>query len=352
MDSEIVTLNLKDRAVHQKWQDFLEDLDIHDFSEKEVSAIDTTIGIYNDDELVATGSTAGNVLKYVAVCNKGITQGSRFNKIVGELVNQLFQKKIFHVLVFTKLKYSESFQHVGFTELAHSETAAFLENGTPNIEDYLEGIPKNHDQDDQKIAGIVMNANPFTMGHRFLVETAACENDLVYVFVVHTDASLFTRAERFSLVEQGLKDLDNVIVVDGGDYMVSYATFPAYFMPTADDAIRYQTRLDARIFRNLIAPGLNITTRYVGTEPKSRTTGIYNEVLGKELPPQVTLKVIPRKQNGNNEVITATEVRKRIRDGGIEQIKDDVPATTYDFIIKNQPALQSRIEKGMNINGN
>ncbi len=103
-----------------------------------------------------------------------------------------------------------------------------------------------------------MNANPFTLGHRYLVEQAATENDLVYVFVVNTDLSLFSTAEREQLVRAGTSDLSNVIVVNGGDYMVSYATFPAYFLPSKDQAITYQTTLDARIFRDVIAPAFTL----------------------------------------------------------------------------------------------
>ncbi len=33
----------------------------------------------------------------------------------------------------------------------------------------------------------------------------------------------------FKLVKAGVADLPNVIVVPGKEYMVSYATFPAYF---------------------------------------------------------------------------------------------------------------------------
>ena len=66
------------------------------------------------------------------------------------------------------------------------------------------------------------------------------KNDLVYVFVVNTDLSLFKTSERFELVKAGTADLKNVIVVDGGDYMVSYATFPAYFLESATR--RFTTR--------------------------------------------------------------------------------------------------------------
>lgn len=348
----MVDLYLNNAAVKQQWQQFLTSLGITNFSAKEVDQIDFTVGIYDGERLVATGSAAGNVLKYIGVCNLDVTAGARFNLIVSELVNRLFRRGVYHLMVFTKLKYSLSFQHVGFTELAHSASAALLETGSPDVTDYLQGLPRVPQQGRKKVAGIVMNANPFTKGHRYLVEQAARENAWVYVFVVTADTSLFTTAERVQLVKAGTQDLDNVMVVAGGDYMVSYATFPAYFLPSQDQTIRYQTTLDARIFRNVIAPALAITTRYVGTEPLSRTTSIYNDVLQAELPPKVALKVVERQQTQTQQYITATQVRRAIRDNQLAGITNLVPASTLAFIQTHQSELRARIKRGVTIAGN
>lgn len=352
MYESIVDLNLNDAKVRTKWQAFLKSLGIANFSDREVDKIDFTIGIYNGDELVATGSAAGNVLKYVGVCNKGVTTGSRFNAIVGELVNRLFQQQVFHIFVFTKKKYSESFQHIGFEQLGDTDVAAFLEMGDPNIHDYLNDLLKVPNQQYQQIGAVVMNANPFTLGHRYLVEKAAKENDFVYVFVVSANTSLFSADERLQLVREGLSDLDNVVVVAGGDYMVSYATFPAYFLPDNVTATDYQTALDARVFKIQIAPALHITTRYVGSEPLSKTTNQYNQALKRELPPDVQVVEVPRKQDQTGAVITATRVRKAIKAGDLSNIIESLPSSTYDFIKENLHELQARITKGMTIDGN
>lgn len=345
-------LNLKDREVFREWKEFLESLGISNFQENELAQIDSTLGMYNDaGSLVATGSVAGNVLKYVGVCNKFSVHGSHFNTIISSLMNLLAQNDIFHVFVFTKLKYSQSFQHIGFNELAHTDLGAILETGDTDVKDYVHRIPQQPNQADLQVASIVMNANPFTLGHRYLVEQAAAANDLVYVFVVSDDVSLFSTTERLALVQAGTADLSNVVVINGGQYMVSYVTFPAYFLPTPDEAITYQTTLDARIFKNAIAPGLNITQRYLGSEPFSRTTGIYNQVLQKELAPAITVHVVDRKQ-ASGQVITATQVREAIAQNEIATVQDFLPATTYQFIQKHLTTLQARIQKGMTIHGN
>ncbi|MFC6178131.1 [citrate (pro-3S)-lyase] ligase [Weissella sagaensis] len=349
---QVQDLYLTNPLIKKKWQAFLTDCGITDFSENEVAKIDETIGIYDGETLVATGSIAGQVIKYVAVCQKGVTNGSRFNTILTELINRLMQRGIYHIFVFTKPKYVTSFEHVGFEKLAGTTKGVLLESGRPNINDYLSDIPHVVSSYDKKIAAIVMNANPFTLGHRYLIEKAAKENDSVYVFVVSQDASLFTTTERVKLVSAGVADLSNVTIVNGGDYMVSYTTFPAYFMQSADDVIAYQTTLDARLFKEKIAPELNITRRYLGSEPLSHTTNIYNQTLQRELTDNIAVSVVPRKESSTGQVISATTVRQAIATNQVKLIANMLPKTTMDFIKENMAVLQDRIKKGQKIHGN
>lgn len=346
-------LNLHNQSILRKWKTFLKSLGISNFNDSEIETIDITFGLFNDGgDLIATGSTAGNVLKYIGACNKFTAQGSNFNTIVSTLINYLAERGIFHLFVFTKHEYSKSFQHIGFSELAHTDDGAVLETGDASVSEYVANIPQINSQENMTVAGIVINANPFTLGHQFLVEKAAAENDLVYVFIVNNDVSLFSTAVREKLVKEGVSHLSNVIVVNGSYYMVSYVTFPAYFLSTPNKAIEYQTTLDAKIFKNRIAPGLNLTKRYLGSEPRSRTTSIYNATLQRELPPEIEVKVINRLLTDEGKVITATEVREAIRDRQIKKIRSFVPNTTYQYIKDHFDELQDRIKKGMKISGN
>ncbi|MHA5104775.1 [citrate (pro-3S)-lyase] ligase [Oenococcus oeni] len=347
---QIKNLSLKNKKDLQIWKEFLTEHGISNFSSAEVFKIDETIALFEDQRIVATGSLAGNVLKYIAVESEG--SGSEFNSVISQLTNLAAGKGIFHLFVFTKAKYSKSFQFIGFKELAKSDNAALLESGDYLIGDYLAELPRVANQEEKKIAGIVMNANPFTKGHRYLVGKAASENDYVYVFVVSTDASLFNSKERLQLVKEGTADLKNVFVVSGGDYMVSYATFPAYFLTSDQTVIEYQTTLDALIFKNQIAPVLNIQTRFLGEEPFSKTTGIYNRILEKVLPPSVSVKIIPRAKTQSETIITATEVRQLIAKNNLVPLKQFLPFTTIKYVEEHKTELQSRIKKGININGN
>ncbi|USS93288.1 [citrate (pro-3S)-lyase] ligase [Fructilactobacillus ixorae] len=347
METDIREINLRQPAEFEQWRQFLAGLGIANFTANEVDPVDETIGIFVADQLVATGSASENVLKYIGVSHTADGNGAYFNQIVSTLLTNLGQRGIFHVFVFTKPQYAASFQHVGFQEIVHSDYAAFLETGPTSIHDYLAAIPK--------VAGpssaIVMNANPFTRGHRYLVEEAAKQSQHVYVFVVSTDKSLFNTQERFEMVQAGTADFPNVDVVAGGDYLVSYATFPAYFLKTDKNRVRYQTTIDALIFKERIAPALTIKTRYLGTEPQSETTNVYNEVLEKVLPQTVQVKIIPRKQT-NGKVISARDVRLAIKDDRLADLSALVPETTATFITNHKATLQERIRKGMKIDGN
>ncbi|EKK21006.1 [citrate (pro-3S)-lyase] ligase [Fructilactobacillus florum] len=349
MNPEIRALNLQAEDSKKQWEDFLIGLGIQDFSDTEVSQLDQTLGLFSDGQLVATGSAAGNILKYVAVDHTDLESAGYFNRVVSALLTNLSQRGIFHVLVYTKPQYSLSFQRVGFQEIVHSETASFLETGDTSISDYLAKLP--HDPSGQAGA-IVMNANPFTLGHRFLVEQAAAQCDRVYVFVVSTNRSLFSAKERLDLVRAGTADLKNVIVVPGADYLVSYATFPAYFLSATTDKIVYQTTIDALIFKERIAPEIGIATRFLGTEPQSKTTDTYNQVLQRVLPPAVRVTVLPRKTAPDGQVISARVVRYAIKNDMIKSVQAIVPVSTYTFLNDHLEELQQRIKKGMKIDGN
>ena len=128
-----------------------------------------------------------------------------------------------------------------------------------------------------KIGAVVMNANPFTLGHRYLVEQSAAQCDWLHVFVVREDVSFFPYADRYPLVKQGVEGIERVTVHEGSAYMVSRATFSAYFFKEKGIVGDCFTAIDLLMFRNYIAPALGITHRFVGTEPFCATTRKYNE---------------------------------------------------------------------------
>jgi len=334
---DITTVNLKDPYYFKPWQALLKNEGL--FVEN-IEDITETIGIFDEEELIATGSYNENVLKYLAIA-PAYQGGNTFNKLVSTLINQLAVQNIFHIFVFTKPQYQQSFQYLGFNVIAQTEKSALLETGDYSIDQYLEDLPK---VEGKKISAIVMNANPFTLGHRYLIEQASKASDFVYVFVVNQDVSLFKMSERLDLIKAGTKDLSNVVVVNGGQYMVSFVTFPSYFIKSRTDVVDYQTALDAQVFKR-IAKALQITKRFVGDEPYSETTKIYNQTLQQVLPPEVDLEIVDRKAVAQ-DIISATKVRQAIAENDLETVKKYVPETTYKFIKENLQTLLRRIHDG------
>ena len=192
--------------------------------------------------------------------------------------------------------------------------------------------------DTDKIAAIVMNANPFTRGHAGLVERASRENRLVHLFLLSEDASLFPFSVRWQLVQAGTAAFGNVVLHQSGPYIISNATFPSYFLPDDDAASAGHAELDLTLFAK-IASALHITRRYVGEEPFSQVTGIYNQVMQEKLPTLgIDCRIIPRLTE-NGRAISASDVRQGIKEDNWQLVKELVPDTTYNWL--RSPAAES-----------
>ena len=189
---------------------------------------------------------------------------------------------------------------------------------------------------------IVMNCNPFTLGHRYLIEQAAKQVERLYVMVVREDCSLFAYTERKAMVEQGVADIENVSVIDGSDYAISRATFPTYFLKRLDDAADTQMLLDIDLFRRHIAPALGATVRFVGTEPTDQLTRRYNQLMHEALK---DVREINRLEKDGNAV-SASRVRKAMEEGDMNTIRQLVPPTTLPYIIAHlaTQALQAELD--------
>ena len=204
-----------------------------------------------------------------------------------------------------------------------------------NVKNKLKKEHKNLDSSTHSKAGaIVMNCNPFTYGHQYLVETASRLVDVLYIFVVEEDKSVFPFSERIHMVEEGTKKFANVIVLPSGRFMISSVTFPGYFMKENPSNKCYDSFLDLKIFAHYIAPAMNITMRFVGEEPFDRVTEQYNHdmklILGNQ---GINVIEIPRKKY-SDEIISATKVRQFINEKNMEKLLCYVPDSTMACIKK------------------
>lgn len=309
----------------------------------------------DDGEMIAGGGLKGNVIKCVAVddAHKGEAIA---NTLISHLIAHANEEGHSNVMLFTKPKNRLLFESLSFRLLAEAPEAVLMETGIGGINNTVEALKKIREKKTNLTTSpsqplttttplrgvVVMNCNPFTLGHRYLIEQAAKQVERLFVMVVREDCSLFAYAERKAMVEQGVAHLENVTVIDGSEYAISQATFPTYFLKRLDDAADTQMLLDLDLFRRHIAPALGTTVRFVGTEPTDRLTRRYNQLMHEVL---ADVRETARLEKDGNAV-SASRVRKAMEQGDMSTIRQLVPPTTLPYIIAHlaTQALQAELD--------
>ncbi len=324
-------------------------LEIHPTDTKKIALIDNLLykeGIKRDpnldymcamfdyeDNIIATGSCFFNTLRCFAVDSNHQGEGL-LAEITSHLINIQFQRGNTHLFLYTKPSTASLFASIGFYKIAEiNKSLIFMENRKNGFCDYIDhfkNIKKNG-----RAAAIVMNANPFTLGHQYLIEEASSKCDVLHVFVLSEDASLVPFSVRKKLVIEGCSHLDNVYIHDSGPYIISNATFPSYFLKNERSVIANHALLDIAIFAK-IAASMNISDRFVGDEPSSIVSGIYNSLLKEKLPEYgIRCHIIPRKKF-NDTAISASTVRLCLKNNDFDTLKKLVPYTTYNYFISDE----------------
>jgi [citrate (pro-3S)-lyase] ligase len=258
--------------------------------------------------------------------------GSLLGEVAGELTRLGLSAGHRGLLVFTRPAHAAAFEALNFQLLASHAKVALLEFGGA-FEAWAAGVRPRLRPGPGGAAAVVLNANPFTRGHRHLVEVAASRAGTLYVLVVREDRSAFPFEARRRLVEAGTRDLANVVVLDTGRYAVSALTFPAYFLGRADPVAEIQMELDATLFGARLAPLLGATRRLVGTEPTCATTRAYNGALARVLPGfGVAVEEVPRLEAGG-AAVSASTVRAALARGDEAALAALVPPTTLQYLL-------------------
>lgn len=302
---------------------------------------DYLAAIFDDGKVIATGSLYKNTLRSLAVDSD--RQGETLmNTLISHLIYEANSRGYSKLYLYAKATSAHIFKTLGFSEIAKVDgVLSFMENEKDGFEKYLASLNKA-DKTYEKVAGLIINANPFTKGHLALVEKASDENDLVHLFIVSDDSSIFPYEVRRELVMKSTSHLDNIIYQETKDYLISTSTFPSYFIKNEPDVIKAQARLDCEIFIK-IAKKLGINKRYLGTEVPESTTYFYNQVLLDILPQNgIEVELVDRIQN-NGEPISASRVREFIKNDKIEKTRPLVADPTYDFL--TSPEAKPIIEK-------
>ncbi|HBC7430481.1 TPA: [citrate (pro-3S)-lyase] ligase [Providencia rettgeri] len=316
------------------------------------SSIDVFITISRNEKLIACGGLAKNVIKCVAISDDARGEGLAL-KLATELVNLAYENNTTHLFIYTKFQNESLFQQCGFHTIATvPNIMVLMENSCCYLKRYIESL-KAQRKEGKKIGAIVMNANPFTLGHRYLIEQAAKACDWLHLFVVKEDTSRFPYKVRLNLIEAGTKGIENLTIHKGSEYIISRATFPCYFIKDKTVANNCYTEIDIKIFRQYIAPALGITHRFVGSEPFCQVTNQYNQDMRFWLKtdamnfPPIELVEFPRTII-NGTAVSASQVRRLLAKKDLAAIKPIVPEATYQYLqemVANQVAsAQSHTE--------
>ena len=322
---DINTYRKLDGEAKEKWHSFMSDAGLCVSDDA-----DFTVIISDNGDIVSSASRCGNVLKYFAVSPS--MQGQNLTaKLITALSMDAFENGIHHLFVYTKPENGILFESSLFYKVSESSRVLLMENEKGGIDKFLSSQPAVYSSG--LTGAVVMNCNPFTLGHRYLIEKALERCDNLYVFVLCEDSSPIPAADRLSLVMEGTADLDNVTVYRTGDYLISSATFPDYFLKEKTDATDAQCELDTTVFAGHFAPYYNIGIRFFGTEPDSDVTARYNTVAKKLLPAYgIGCTEIPRLTDGSGRPVSAGEVRRLLNKNRPEEIKKLVPESTFAYL--------------------
>lgn len=311
------------------------------------------------DEIVAGGGLKGGVIKCVAVAD-GHKGEAVANQIVSHLIAQANADGHQCVKLFTKPQNQRMFESMSFRLLAEAPKAILMETGIGGIKRYSEELESEKEKvKSEKSNGklhhlnpstphpilppsgiIIMNCNPFTLGHRYLIEQAAQQVETLYILVVREDCSMFSYDERKAIISRGVAALDNVVVCDGSEYSISATTFPTYFLKCLSDASDTQMTLDIDLYRRHIAPALGATVRFVGTEPDDPLTRRYNELMKSMLP---DVREVARLEK-NGVAVSASRVRKAIVENHLALAARLVPPTTVPYIVAHMATRALKAE--------
>lgn len=290
-----------------------------------------TVLLWDGDVLAAAGSRQENLLKCLAVSPS--YQGAGLTAtLMTALRQEAFAAGHEHLFLYTKPRNAHLFAPLFFYPVAKTSDVLLMESKRDGIGTFLRSLPVHEINGD--IGALVMHCDPFTHGHRYVIETAARECDHVYVFVLSEDKGFFSAADRMEMVLRGTADLKNVTVLPTGPYLISSATFPTYFIKNRDVAEDIHCLLDIRIFLSHFAPHFGIMRRYAGTEPFSPLTARYNALLKEHLPAGgVEVREISRFEICGRAV-SASAVRQYIQAGDVEKAAAFVPETTLQYLRK------------------
>jgi [citrate (pro-3S)-lyase] ligase len=295
-----------------------------------------------DGRITATASLFGEVIRMVAA-DQGYRESGLSSAAISALMETARARGVSRLFVYTKPDMAGRFESMGFRNIAGTDAVVLLEAGEPGISAYGNYLLENRSGGAERkgvTGAIVANCNPFTLGHRYLIERASSVCRRLYVVVVEEEKSRFSFADRFEMARAGIRGIENVTLLRSGPYAVSAATFPSYFLKSRAEAYLAleQAKLDLNLFLRLYVPALGINARFAGTEPHSRVTEIYNEAMREMLPPSgVEYVEIERLKAPDGRPVSASAVREMLDSEDVSGTEAYLPRSTISYLAGKAP---------------
>ena len=351
---DIQELPLSVPAIRRQVEDFLGSNGLR------LGEVDLYLAVLSrEGTILAGGGLRRDIIKCLAVSAAARSLGLSV-PLVSRLISEASERGFTNVKVFTKPENRSLFESLGFRLLAEAPKAILMENGR-GLDDYCSYL-----RGYRAPGVIVMNANPFTLGHRYLVDQASLSfrapegRRNLTIIPVKEDASRFPYTERLAMIRSGCDGVADV--VEGSDYQISAATFPTYFLKDLSDAAETQMRLDIDLFGRHIAPALGARVRFVGSEPADPLTARYNALM-KELLPKYGVQLVEIQRLAcppdcaedsstspsaplrmTEEPVTATRVRALLDAGQFKAASALTPASTWPYLLADLAARAMRLE--------
>ncbi len=326
MDYTIETVWLKSESKIKSIKEFLDK-----FSLKFEEDIDYSVIIKDKNQIIGTCSKSGNIVKCLAIMEDYRGYGISI-KLMNNVMDRIFQEGFSHIFAFTENKNMDIFESLGFNLIYNTKSCSVFENGVYDIKRYLDLLDKKYSIGQNEKGALVMNCNPMTLGHLHLIEFACSNEKEVLLFVVEEDKSIFKFKDRIKIIKDATEHLKNLKVIESGEYIISSATFPTYFIKKEDERIKTYTEIDVGIFGRYFCKKFNIKRRYVAEEPFDLVTNQYNSAMKEILPKYGTLVCEIERAKINEIPVSASYVRKLIFENKLDEAFTLMPKASSDFL--------------------
>jgi [citrate (pro-3S)-lyase] ligase len=309
-----------------------------------------TLGVWESERLIGTVSVFKQSIRSFAVALE--YQGTNLiGLLVDEAVGRIYAKGYSNVFVLSSQYSARSFEFLGFSVIMKTAMGYLLmERQNRGVEAYCKNL-SDFKVCIEDIGAIVMNGNPFTLGHLHLVEFAAKRCAFLYIWVVKEQTGGLPYETRLHLIRKGTAHLKNIFILEGSDYIAARATFPSCFRIASEDMIALYADLDLKIFGHYLARQLGIKKRFVGAEKNCSTTSSYNRHMKKILPLYGIEVIETERLAMDGETINTAHVRECILEGNFQKMAATLPASTYEYLLSMQGlgTTKTKVKKVKNI---